>query len=136
MGVKCVRSVPRANGNRTSEDVLPSLASHASIEKSPFRQVSLGETPGLLSSTETNILRATPLGHLPTGEELKGLVHLYFSSVHRTYPPLYFRANLKRLTTQDFGFFAFIHQLHFNRLLAEGKAPRELTLMMIASASR
>lgn len=40
------------------------------------------------------------------------------------------------LTVIDFGFFPFIHQLHFNRLLAEGKAPRELTLMMTASASR
>ncbi|KIW29061.1 hypothetical protein, variant [Cladophialophora immunda] len=63
-------------------------------------------------------LASTPLGQLPTGKELEDLVQLYFSSVHH------------------FGFFAFIHQLHFNRLLSKGKAPRELTLMMIASAMR
>jgi hypothetical protein len=36
----------------------------------------------------------------------------------------------------DFGFFAFVHPFHFQRLLVSGKAPRELTLMMIASAYR
>ncbi|KAJ9635681.1 hypothetical protein H2204_005641 [Knufia peltigerae] len=60
----------------------------------------------------------TPLGQLPQGEELEHLVQVYFSSVH------------------DFGFYGFIHQLHFNRLLAQGKAPRELTLMMVASVMR
>ncbi|KAJ3577907.1 hypothetical protein NPX13_g2656 [Xylaria arbuscula] len=57
-------------------------------------------------------------GQPPTGTELETLIQLYFSSVH------------------NFGFFAFIHQLHFNRLLEKGKAPRELTLIMIASAMR
>ncbi|KAH8891222.1 hypothetical protein GQ53DRAFT_823854 [Thozetella sp. PMI_491] len=36
----------------------------------------------------------------------------------------------------NFGFFAFINQAHFARLLSKGKAPRELTLIMIASAMR
>ncbi|KAL4925285.1 alkaline-phosphatase-like protein [Aspergillus undulatus] len=55
---------------------------------------------------------------LPEGKELDELIQLYFSSVHH------------------FGFFAFIHPLHFQRLLANGKAPRELTLIIIASALR
>ncbi|KAK5163898.1 uncharacterized protein LTR77_010292 [Saxophila tyrrhenica] len=37
---------------------------------------------------------------------------------------------------EDFGYFAFIHQPHFSRLLVKGKAPRELTLLVIASAMR
>lgn len=40
------------------------------------------------------------------------------------------------MSDPDFGFFAFIHPLHFQRLLVNGKAPRELVLMMIASATR
>ncbi|KAL4783593.1 hypothetical protein BJX76DRAFT_357856 [Aspergillus varians] len=58
------------------------------------------------------------LGQLPERKELHDLIELYFSSVHH------------------FGFFAFIHPLHFQRLLVNGKAPRELTLLMIASATR
>jgi hypothetical protein len=133
MGVECVRSLSRKAG--IQEDVLPSPASQSSFKTSPFHQVSGDGTPGLLLSTEHDGLEATPLGHLPTGEELGKLIELYFESVHRTYTTsLHFV--ICRLTIKDFGFFAFIHQLHFNRLLAEGKAPRELTLMMIASASR
>ncbi|KAL4862121.1 hypothetical protein BDV12DRAFT_179273 [Aspergillus spectabilis] len=59
-----------------------------------------------------------PLGRTPDSIELDTLVQLYFSSVHH------------------FGFFAFIHPLHFQRLLAKRKAPRDLTLIMIASAVR
>ncbi|KAI5460118.1 hypothetical protein BGZ63DRAFT_455647 [Mariannaea sp. PMI_226] len=62
--------------------------------------------------------KSSQLGELPTGKELEELVQLYFSSVHH------------------YGYFSFIHQLHFNRLLAQGKAPRDLTLLMIASAMR
>ncbi|KIX07462.1 uncharacterized protein Z518_02115 [Rhinocladiella mackenziei CBS 650.93] len=76
------------------------------------------ETTETLQPVDHAPSRPTPLGQLPTGKELEDLVELYFSSVHH------------------FGFFAFIHQLHFNRLLAKGKAPRELTLIMIASAMR
>lgn len=79
------------------------------------------------------------LGQLPTGKELEDLVQLYFSSVHREYlHAVVSHIRKQKLTVQpsDFGYFAFIHQLHFNRLLAKGKAPRELTLMMIASAMR
>lgn len=36
----------------------------------------------------------------------------------------------------DFGFLTFVHEYHFKRLLTKGTAPRELTLMMIASAMR
>ncbi|KAM0420348.1 hypothetical protein ACHAPT_011890 [Fusarium lateritium] len=61
---------------------------------------------------------STAIGELPTGKELQDLVQLYFSSVHQ------------------FGYFEFIHQLHFKRLLAKGNAPRELTLLMIANAMR
>lgn len=58
------------------------------------------------------------LGDEPQGQELRDLVDLYFRSVHH------------------FGYFAFIHELHFKRLLNKGKAPRELALIMIASAMR
>ncbi|KAL4960128.1 alkaline-phosphatase-like protein [Aspergillus stella-maris] len=60
----------------------------------------------------------TQPARLPEGKELDDLIQLYFASV------------------DHFGFFAFIHPLHFQRLLDDGKAPRELTLMMIASALR
>ncbi|KAL4790588.1 alkaline-phosphatase-like protein [Aspergillus venezuelensis] len=60
----------------------------------------------------------TQQAQLPETKELDDLIQLYFASVHH------------------FGFFAFIHPLHFQRLLDDGKAPRELTLMMIASALR
>ncbi|KAL4954133.1 hypothetical protein BDW69DRAFT_183813 [Aspergillus filifer] len=66
------------------------------------------------SSTERNTQQA----QLPEGEELDGLIQLNFAFFHH------------------FAFFAFIHPLHFQRLLDDGKAPRELTLMMIASALR
>ncbi|KIW92796.1 uncharacterized protein Z519_06645 [Cladophialophora bantiana CBS 173.52] len=83
---------------------------------SPLTQQGHGPEPMVPAS---NVLSdSVPRGQLPTGTELEDLVRLYFSSVHH------------------FGFFAFIHQFHFNRLLAKGKAPRELTLMMIASAMR
>lgn len=65
MGVECVRSLPRKTG--IQEDVLSSPTSHACFKISPFNQVSRDETSGLLLSTETNDLDATPLGHLPTG---------------------------------------------------------------------
>lgn len=133
MGVECVRSLPRKTG--IQEDVLPSPTSHASFKSSPFNQVSRDETPGLLFSSETNDLDATPLSHLPTGGKLEKLIDLFFESVYRKYAT-FLCFMLRRLTVIDFGFFAFIHQLQFNRLLAEGKAPRELILMMIASASR
>ncbi|KAJ0423293.1 hypothetical protein BJY00DRAFT_310423 [Aspergillus carlsbadensis] len=60
----------------------------------------------------------TPPGQLPVGKELDDLVQLYFSTVHH------------------FGFLAFVHPYHFNRLLDKGEVSRELTLMMIASAMR
>ncbi|KAF5009432.1 hypothetical protein FDECE_4364 [Fusarium decemcellulare] len=43
----------------------------------------------------------TAHGELPAGKELQDLVQLYFSSVHQ------------------FGYFEFIHQLHFNRFAGE-----------------
>ncbi|KAF5026819.1 hypothetical protein F66182_1103 [Fusarium sp. NRRL 66182] len=61
---------------------------------------------------------STAARELPGAEELRELVQLYFSSVHY------------------FGYFEFIHQFHFDRLLAKDRAPRELTLLMIASAVR
>lgn len=82
----------------------------------------------------------TPLGQLPQGEELEHLVQVYFSSVHGQYSLLF--PEVQGFSTHqscylsDFGFYGFIHQLHFNRLLAQGKAPRELTLMMVASVMR
>ncbi|KAK7222803.1 hypothetical protein V2G26_010806 [Clonostachys chloroleuca] len=69
----------------------------------------------------TDPIEQFPLGQPPQGRELEDLVQLYFTSVHHNV---------------EFGFFAFVHQLQFNRLLAKGKEPRELTLMMIASAVR
>ncbi|OOQ81716.1 hypothetical protein PEBR_42865 [Penicillium brasilianum] len=110
MGVECVRSSTRTKHTSILQDAIPSPAGRTSIEKLSLLHISADQSPGLKD--------ATPLGHLPTGGELEELIHLYFASVHH------------------FGFVAFIHQLHFNRLLAEGKAPRELTLMMIASATR
>lgn len=87
------------------------------------------------------------LGELPTGKELEDLVQLFFSSVYRKCA--LFRSRRKKpgqpyvidisvidCLVQDFGFFAFIHPLQFNRLLAKGKAPREMTLLMVASAVR
>lgn len=38
--------------------------------------------------------------------------------------------------TPDFGFLSFIHQLRFKRLLAAGKAPRDLTMAMLANTLR
>lgn len=52
---------------------------------------------------------------------------LYFQSYRRT--------EIDRFG-EEFGFLTFVHEYHFNRLLAKGTAPRELTLMMIASAMR
>jgi hypothetical protein len=83
MGVDCVRSLPRKAA--LQEVVLPSPDSHASFKISPLHQASGAGTPGLLLSTENNVLEATPLGHLPTGGELGNLIHLYFESVHSTY---------------------------------------------------
>ncbi|KAL3492064.1 hypothetical protein BJX62DRAFT_236497 [Aspergillus germanicus] len=68
-----------------------------------------------LGETSSNHMAS---GQLPVEKELEGLVQLYFSSVHH------------------FGFLAFIHPYHFKRLLAKREASRELTLMMIASATR
>lgn len=36
----------------------------------------------------------------------------------------------------DYGFFTFIHQIRFNRLLDAGKAPKDLLLIMMANAMR
>ncbi|CEJ57337.1 Putative Transcriptional regulatory protein moc3 [Penicillium brasilianum] len=110
MGVACVRSSSRTKHTSILQDAIASPAGRTSIEKLSLLHISADQSPGLKD--------AAPLGHLPTRGELEELIHLYFASVHH------------------FGFVAFIHQLHFNRLLAEGKAPRELTLMMIASATR
>jgi hypothetical protein len=75
------------------------------------------------------------LGQLPVGKELEDLVEVYFSSVHREYIPKSFtRFDSNQIS--DFGFLAFIHPYHFKRLLAKGEVPHELTLMMIASATR
>ncbi|CAK7199499.1 hypothetical protein SEUCBS139899_002179 [Sporothrix eucalyptigena] len=64
------------------------------------------------------LAQTASLGALPAGTELDDLIQLYFSSVHH------------------FGYYAFLHQPHVNRLLALGKAPRNLLLIMIASAMR
>ncbi|KAJ5692592.1 hypothetical protein N7462_002015 [Penicillium macrosclerotiorum] len=76
------------------------------------------------SSTQQQLTGHPPpfKAQLPSKSELEKLIQLYFSSVHRW--------------SEDFGFLTFIHPLHFHRLLADGKAPRELTLIMIANAMR
>ncbi|CAK7199021.1 hypothetical protein SEUCBS139899_001689 [Sporothrix eucalyptigena] len=76
-----------------------------------------------LETLQQSVIAAEPqaaaqLSDLPTGRELHDLVQLYFSTVH------------------NFGYYSFIHQLHFNRLLAKNKVPKELTLIMIANALR
>lgn len=81
MGVECIRSSPRKTG--IQDDVLPSPASHSTFKSAPFWQVPRDETPGLLVSTENNLLEATALGDLPAGGELGRLIQLYFESVHR-----------------------------------------------------
>ncbi|KAL1406150.1 hypothetical protein Q8F55_007834 [Vanrija albida] len=50
--------------------------------------------------------------------DTEALVDLYFDSVHH------------------FGFLSFIHKLRFKRLLAAGKAPRDLTMAMLANTLR
>jgi hypothetical protein len=78
MGVECVRSSPRTKHTSILQDALSSPSGHTSIGKLSLLPISADQTPGLKD--------ATPLGHLPTGEELEELIHLYFASVHRTYP--------------------------------------------------
>lgn len=79
------------------------------------------------------------LGQLPKGKELEDLVRLYFTTVHSMYYAGTFNPEYDQSSDADpidFGYFSFVHQLRFGRLVAKGKAPRELTLIMIASAMR
>ncbi|KIW06669.1 uncharacterized protein PV09_02375 [Verruconis gallopava] len=112
-----------ANSSTALSHGTPYLEANSHMEDSEV----IEEQTSLLDSPSTNAT-ASPAaralhesnrsGDLPEGEELKALVDLYFTSVHH------------------FGYFAFVHELHFKRLLRNGRAPRELTLMMIANAMR
>ncbi|CAK7236122.1 hypothetical protein SEUCBS140593_009511 [Sporothrix eucalyptigena] len=90
------------------------------------RQLLLHEEPRPASSNSSTISPAgtTPgaptgaLSELPDDDELEGLLTLYFSSVN------------------SFGFYTFVHRPHLDHLRSQGKAPRNLLLMMIASATR
>ncbi|KAI0118708.1 hypothetical protein GGR51DRAFT_497355 [Nemania sp. FL0031] len=112
-GVKGIRCI-RADAPISNRD--PPAAASPSSPHFPYSHTSGSETghdsplPSIPSVGGTGgfpfvaseSLRPEPLSPPPTGRELDNLVQLYFSSVHQ------------------FGFFAFIHQLHFNRLLAKG----------------
>ncbi|CEL03760.1 hypothetical protein ASPCAL04904 [Aspergillus calidoustus] len=118
LGLECVRtrrdvdsdSPPHSDYiNAAQNHTTQSVHTHSSHHGSR-RELSLP-----MDHTSSN---HTALGQLPVGNELEDLVQLYFSSVHH------------------FGFLTFIHPYHFARLLDEGEVSRELTLMMIASATR
>jgi hypothetical protein len=55
---------------------------------------------------------------LPQTSELESLVDIYFSTIHY------------------FSFFSFIHPKRFRMLMARGKTPQDLTMMMCACAVR
>ncbi|KAF3395488.1 hypothetical protein DPV78_009190 [Talaromyces pinophilus] len=143
MGIVCIRSRPQDTVSATSQSpampmsfenmnasgVLPSSSERfgphdasLSYEARSFQHPSVvnqgEEIPIRMPSANDSTPQTATLGQMPQGKELKDLVQLYFSSVHQ------------------FGFLTFVHEYHFNRLLAKGTAPRELTLMMIASAMR
>ncbi|KAL4875675.1 hypothetical protein BJY04DRAFT_232283 [Aspergillus karnatakaensis] len=113
LGIKCVRTGIDAGA----------LSPSAALGEGSIRQLNSENTTPTMTSNDLDLTDEAlptrlPAGQLPEHTELVGLIDLYFSSVHH------------------FGFFAFIHPIHFQRLLAEQKAPRDLTLMMIASAMR
>ncbi|KAL3476664.1 hypothetical protein BJX99DRAFT_258211 [Aspergillus californicus] len=113
LDIECVR-------RRDTGSQAPSLSSDSTAAHAPSFEETHPFSPRNAVSLTNDRISSRPLhlGDLPDSPELDNLIHLYFSSVHH------------------FGFFAFIHPLHFHRLLAEGNAPSELTLMMIASAMR
>ncbi|KAL2795194.1 hypothetical protein BJX66DRAFT_324856 [Aspergillus keveii] len=107
LGLECVR---------TRKDVESDSSPHSIHANAHPYYHGLTEDSSLsVGQTSSNHMA---LGQLPVGKELEDLVEVYFSSVHH------------------FGFLAFIHPYHFKRLLAKGEVPHELTLMMIASATR
>ncbi|KAI8714925.1 Fungal-trans domain-containing protein [Fusarium sp. LHS14.1] len=116
--LKCVGNVQDAC-ERCNAMAIDCLRSPQSVDTVDHQAIeSPGQSETVESDAHTPSELIAPGGELPTGKELQDLVQLYFSSVHQ------------------FGYFEFIHQLHFKRLLAKGNAPRELTLLMIASAMR
>lgn len=162
MGIVCIRSRPQDTVSATSQSpampmsfenmnasgVLPSSSERfgphdasLSYEARSFQHPSVvnqgEEIPIRMPSANDSTPQTATLGQMPQGKELKDLVQLYFSSVHRK--SLLFQSYC-RIETDivflEFGFLTFVHEYHFNRLLAKGTAPRELTLMMIASAMR
>jgi hypothetical protein len=83
---------------------------------------------------------------LPSHSEVHNLLQKYFATVHctsrppRDFPLTRAKGSVYVLADtapwQDYGFFTFIHQIRFNRLLDAGKAPKDLLLIMMANAMR
>lgn len=149
LDINCVRPTQPATGSPT---FYSPVASHQNSDittpmlPNPVPQVNILESEQHShfsperndeTATESTLPLHTPippeitlLGQFPTGKELEELVRLYFSSVHRKLWDLSQSLRRKdcsivliRTPSIDFGYFAFIHQFHFNRLLSRGKAP-------------
>ncbi|OAA61973.1 Zn(2)-C6 fungal-type DNA-binding domain protein [Niveomyces insectorum RCEF 264] len=137
LGLECVRAVrtivrssPEPEPSPSSAEPRPSIA--ATIEAAAPATGSAGRRPNDSATVRP--------AQLPESPELTDLVALYFQTVHSAYrscgkeaSKAHERAVADKI---DFGYFSFVHELRFNRLLAKGKAPRELTLIMIANAVR
>lgn len=107
---------------------IPCLRSHQPANTSPLPP----ESPSITNRGDGRV-PSTPSKHLPRGQQLEDLVQLYFSSVHSKPRS---RGWYSWLTLEEFGFMTFLHPLQFNRIRSEGKDPKELTLLMCASAVR
>lgn len=86
-------------------------------------------------------LRSTLDALLNNKAELQQLVRTYFGTVHCEWPnhdqSERYRDELRlKHVISDYGFLTFVHEPSFMRLLDQGKAPRQLTAMMVACTLR